>query len=387
MTRGGALARVDGVRESLLAIALLGAACRGPAPLEGPLEPGVSGGALSGRLEVVAIDELTREPIEASVTVAPDGLAAATGSSPFVHESAQPFERADVTVIAGVARVRWVGVRGARVVIPVPRRETREVAVELRGTAPSGASAIELTSLAPLHVLRSGGVGGAATACAPVDACASLEVPEGARGLVASVLDADGVPLAFAVGEVGAAIDLDAAREAIAVEAGLPDAPPGLDAVVGVPGLTRARELARLPAARGFTFVVPGPDAGTADASFWILARAQGTDRSSTVVQRGLREASDAGEWPAWLETPSLTPLDGALFAVPPAGATLLVVERTEADVEELTLYLEPPADLEIAPAASVVVRAVDGGRLDAGALDLDAFEDAAVRWSEAVAR
>lgn len=364
------------------------------ASIAGPFVPGISGGPLANRLEVVVVDELTREPIEATITIESDGLERAVGPSPLVHESTEPLDAADVTASIEASGhttlIRWIGVRGARAVIPAPRRDASRTTVDVRGTLPSGASALEVTALAPLHILRSDGVGAASSTCASLDACsATIDVPAGASALVATAIDARGAPLAFAIAGVeGRTIDFDlGARATVAIDAPLPGPGPGLDAVVGVPGLTEERSIARLPRASGSSFVVPVLDGEPPGATWWLLARAEGVDRSSTVVQRDLQQPTDAGAWPSFLAAPELVTTASAISASPPPGATLLVVERLDATREESSLFFELPAQIELEPPSTggrVFVRAIDAGSVDASAVDLDAIEAATVRWSEA---
>jgi hypothetical protein len=394
-----------------LAIALCSSLCgcgesATPIP-EGPFAPGISGAALAGRVEVIVIDEETRELLP-QATIA---IGAADGSTLFTREDAPGFAAIEDARIAGAISVRvttagawagvttWAGVAADRVVVAVPRRAGRAIDGRVAGADTLGAADVLAGPLETPRFTSFGALDRAApSACAMLGdgSCRFTGVAsESASRAVAIVRDASGAPIAFGVGPL--AVDgtadislLDESMRAPVVElalgASLPMPPPGLDAVVGVPGLATAEGIGLLPQTPGSdgSLGVPELAGPLADASWWVLLEARSADGSarSVVVQRGIRDPGGVGTLPELLAPPAVTVTSGGEVQIAEvAGASLFVVECASA---ETTLVLDLAAAPALGPCdGRLRVRAIDAPGASGAALDLDTVDRTAQRFSE----
>lgn len=378
-----------------------------PPPIE-RFEPGVRGSSLRGMLEVITIDEETREPMPATITIV-------HGSGTLLPLESQGRITLSDPALAGAISIHvtdvprpqaLVGVTGSEIVIPIARSRVRPIAGEVHGAASLGASEVAVGAPVRPSLMRTEALDHASSAGCAMDAegCRfAIDAPVSADTVVATLRDGTGVAIAFGIGRVGSGlegvrIDLaDPAARMAAIELPIPSPsrpPSGLDAVVGVPGLLTSSGvviLDQMPSVRG-SVAVPELSGAIADGSWWLLAEAGPSfiDRSrrSVILQRGLRDPSAPGAWPAWLEAPELTIEAGAPSFSPVSGASVHVLDWLAPDGAVLASawVLDPSAPLAFAPdvaAERIRLRAIDAPGASPGALDLRAVERAIVRFSE----
>ena len=392
-----------------LAVALSLVGCgEGPTPIpEGPFAPGISGGALAGRVEVIVIDEETRELLP-QATIAIGG---ADATALVTREDAPGFAVIEDARVAGAIWVRiatggpwegvtpWVGVAGDRVVVAVPRRAGRAIDGRVAGADTLGAADVLAGPLETPRFTSFGALDRAAPSACTLAADGSCRftavASESASRAVATVRDASGAPIAFGLGPLapGGTADislLDPSMRVPVVElslgASLPTPPAGLDAVVGVPGLATAEGIGLLPQTAGAdgSLGVPELSGPLADASWWVLLEARSADGAarSVVVQRGIRDPEGVRELPPFLAPPEVSVVGDEVQIGEVAGASLFVVECAGAST---MLVLDPAATApDLGACAGLLrVRAIDAPGASGAALDLDAVERGAHRFSE----
>jgi hypothetical protein len=159
-----------------------------------------------------------------------------------------------------------------------------------------------------------------------------------------------------------------------------------------VPGLANASGVVFLAqtASADSRVAVPALSGLAGDPSWWILAEARGaSDARSVILQRGLREPSAVGAWPAWLDAPSASiGADGRVTLLPSAGATLHAIDWLAASgaVVASALVVDPEAPIHFAPAVdatAIRVRAIDAIDAGPGSLSLRAAERTVTRFAE----
>lgn len=120
-------------------------------------EPGISGGALAGRLEVLVVDEATRTPIAASVEVV-DGagrvVGMAGGDGPFVFESAMLVAPLTVRVSGASRPQALIGLAGARAVIAVARAASQRIVGRVLRAEAIEPGAVVVSAVAPVTFVR-----------------------------------------------------------------------------------------------------------------------------------------------------------------------------------------------------------------------------------------
>lgn len=183
---------------------------------------------------------------------------------------------------------------------------------------------------------------------------------------------------AFAAGQ----FDLGAASALTAFAPGLPTAPYGYAAVVGVPGVSQNDVVHVL---------VPGAwsiPARVSNANYWAIARTTRGDDTETVMVRDL-DTVERPAWPSWLTPPTLTQVDATHMRLTPnMQAALHIVEVFGADglPEHATwTFGQSAGAVEIALTAEshyVRARAFDVPLSDT-LFDADAARHALVRFAD----
>lgn len=394
------------LRHFALAAILLG--CGTTAPSTDTYAPGISGGAIAGRLEVFVVDESTGAPISSSIEVVlADGTIAesASGDGRFVVESA--MLAAPLTIRVGdVDRPQAItGVAGARVVIPIARARVRTIEGRVLGADTLGASDVVVGALAPVSFVRTDALERGAPIGCTVDAEGCRFRIERASAtadtIVATVRDETGRAIAFGIGVAGEGPTdvslIDPGMRAPALDLAIPSPsmpPTGLAAVVGVPGLVTPGGLVFLEQTAVDAMIgVPELAGSIGDGSWWLLAEAgpslDDRSRRSVILQRGLTSPSSVGAWPAWLDAPVASlDAEGIVTIEPVEGATLYAIDwlAPTGVVLASALVVDVTAPISFAPpvdADRVRVRALDAPGASAGVLDLEATERGIVRFSE----
>lgn len=325
----------------MMALWLIGCATQ-----SAPIEGGGTTGAAGATLEVFVIDQ-AGSPIEGASV---DGER--TDGSGRVEIAGTD----DVSVEAeGFRSERWLGFDAASITVPL-RALAAQPTASLEVSVQTDASRVHVGVAGPLAVDE---------AVTPVacDGGCTLEVPagealvyaqleDGTSGVPAPLGFALAEPLTLAPGETRAVTlaPFDALRQVTVV---VPDTPPGLDAVVGVPGVSADGRLL-LFASGGDRFLVPDLDGAT----LWALATASSdAARSRSVVRSGATPARL--EPPSLRAPPDLLP-DGALSDV--EGADLVSVEAAGARI----LVFDGRRQI-VPPTGDVTVTAIEAPRGEHG--------------------
>lgn len=393
---------------AVLAALVLGGCGTAPPPAEAV--PGIAAGT-EGLVEVVVLDLDSRAPLPgASVTrlvlSGPDeaGTTDARGFVAFTRDTTSAFGL-DVSA-SGHVPVRWTGVTGGRVVVPLRATVAREpFEVDVTGLGTDEQAVVSVTTrpalLQPSSVRLAGTSGSALAACT-----------SGAAGSCTAVLDTDAAPsgrlVLVAVTDgagaarrlvrfdgvvTGASLELGAGED-LALEtlvASVPSVPAGLTAVVGVPGISFGSAVGVLGfSVEGTSPALPLPVVTGMLATRWALFVARGEEagvpdetRRSVLVDR--RAETSLGPWTSWLAPPDLDGTGEALGLVPSAGATVHAIDWLSGDeavlrtdmILDASLPLETPAG-----ATGARVRALDTDASPA-ALVLDTAERATTRFAE----
>ncbi len=281
---------------------------------------GARGEPAAGAVIVFAIDERSGEPVEgarvvvaeASATTAPDGRAT------LAHAGT-----VDVTVSAdGYLTETWLGVDASELTVTLaPSMPTegggivRARLVGLDAYAPSNAANAVRAVLGVTRELSDDPTGDGAerAACSPGTECVhELEVGAALTAVFAQIdeVDASGrrvAPLGFAISEPaqvaqGDSVDVslqpvDASRlRELSVDT--PPAPSGIDAVVGVPGLSTSGRVIVLAGDEGSaSFLLPAP---ASDETYWaVAAGASGTASSRSIARLSPGDSAGALAPPA----------------------------------------------------------------------------------------
>jgi len=387
-----------------LALLVVAAACIPTEPLP-PLarQPGLYGDAFAGSLDIEVIDEPTGAQMSANVEVvdATGRVFTGGGNGPYRFEDAALVPPLSVHV-GGIARPQaFIGIASSRVVIGVARAGGLRVSGRVVGAETLGASAVVVGVVAPISFVRTDALGrGAPVPCVlDGDGCVFgiEDTAEGADTVVATLHDGAGAAIGFGITSLsssGGVLVLPSVPipTLSLVLPPTPTPPPGLSAVVGVPGLACASGVVFLAqaASADSRVVVPALSGLAGDPSWWIVAEARGVGEArSVILQRGLREPSAVGAWPAWLEVPSASiDADGRVTLLPSAGATLHAIDWLAASgaVVASALVVDAAAPIYFAPAVgatAIRVRAIDAVDASASALSLRAAEHTVTRFAE----
>ena len=393
-----------GVKVAPWAVLLSLVACGNDPPAAIDRARGISGGALAGHLEVLVVDEQTQLPISSTVEVvdgAGNTVGTANGDGPFVFDGATLVAPLTVRVRSAARPQALVGLAGARAVIGVSNATTQRVDGRVLGADRLGAISVVAGALAPVSFVRTDALGrGETVACVPDASGCAFQISaasSSAATIVATLRDADGHALGFGLTSIAAGsaeLTLPPTlmpSQTLMVPAAL-DPPAGLGAVVGVPGLATPAGfvfLEQAPSADG-QIVVPELAAMEGNPSWWLIADARGgTGARSVILQRGLRDPSAVGVWPAWLAVPDASvAADGVITLIAVPGATLYAVDWLDASAEVLAsaLSVDASAPIRFTPppdAVSIRVRAIDAIGASASSLDLTAAERTITRFSE----
>ncbi|HEY8432795.1 MAG TPA: carboxypeptidase regulatory-like domain-containing protein [Sandaracinaceae bacterium] len=335
-------------RRSIALLASLAAlaACDGPsaAPIEGG---GARGGPASGTVVVFALDEGTGAPVEgAEVAIAAARAHTdANGRATIAHEG--PI---DVTVSApGYLTERWLGVDAAELTIPLSpsngEAPVGTVRARLDGLAAFVPSGARRSIRAVLGVTRdltrdpTASVGGLATCSAEGECAPDLEASAGRARVYAQIDEVDELgarvaPLGFAISdpiEIAPGAMVEASLRSLErgrlreLSVTRPQAPLGIEAVVGVPGLTIDGQVVVLAEEGGDApFLLPEAEG---NGSYWAVAVGTGEAGSSRSIVRLPPGEHAATLAPPPLRAPPAAVEDGGGLRISGAdGAAMITV-------------------------------------------------------------
>ena len=363
----------------------------GCAPEVAAYAPGVRGPALAGTLAVHVQTERGARPIAgASVDV---GLAPVTtdanGDATLTTTTSSVTLRVSAS---GFVTERWIGVDLASASVALAEPSAPRT---LTGAISGGSGDMVVTAMTTLSMLRATPVTGSASACAGGACEATLTIATDAAEVDVALVDASSARLVSGV-VLGAdgrfAIDASAPAASVGLmtlEVTLPAAP-GLEGVVGVPGVSSPAGVVLFPAFAATTTTsrsAPAREGPFALGRLWYVVRAENADGSgeSVILDRDVGTDALVSLPDAFLAIPSAT-ASGALGIDVDPEADLYVVEAHAGALAERVLVLHPSgAHLEVpialAGASVVTVRALDTTAFGVG-IDLAAAERGVTRFA-----
>lgn len=395
------------VRRLVTVLAALALAACDPPASHDPTA-GIAEGT-AGLYEISVVDLDSREPIAGATILLSPFLAAdqmattgANGLATFPREGMGIFS-VEVSAPDHVP-ARWTGIVGGRVIIPVRAMTTRgPFEVTVTGLADDESAVVSLTTrpalFQPSAVRLTGVTGATLGTCestAPGSCSASIRselAPMGRIVLVAVTDEAGAARRLVRFDSVMGGTELDLATGAdLALETvsgSVPTLPAGLNAVVGVPGISFGSAVGiigfagdrsvALPVVTGMLatrwalFVAAGETAGVPD-----------PNRRSVLVDR--RAETELGPWTEWLQPPSLVPSPATRVALLTGseGATVHVIDWLDGDYSLRTdLVFDTDAPITWPEGAdNVRVRAIDTTATNIS-LSLDDAERATTRFAE----
>lgn len=349
---------------------------------------GIGGAMLTTSLSVHVEGERDGAPI-AGASVDVGGAVAATdahGDATLTTTSGPVTLRVSA---AGFVTERWIGVDRDHATVSLV---TPLAARTLTGTITGGHADSVVSVATAITMLRTSSPLASTSSCAGGACDVTLTVETRAPALDVVLVEASAARLAEGVALDGAghfALDAAAIEESarlVTLDVTLPSAP-GLEAVVGVPGVASASGVVLFPALTpvAASLSAPALEGALAGDRLWYVARAANADGSgvSMIFDRQVG-ADGAVQLPsAFLAIPSVTPTASIGIAVDPE-VDLYVVEVYSGDTAERVLVLRPrgarvDVPVELTGVSRVVVRAVDT-LAQPGAIDLDAAEASATR-------
>lgn len=349
---------------------------------------GAFGAPLAGTLEVVVVDEESRDPIDGA-RVAIGDASATTDANGHASLSAPTGSVTLDVSHAGYVTEHWIGVDRARAVVGLsaPLR-----AHALSGTITGGSADTIVSAATTLSILRVTSLDATTSPCAGgacnVNVAVELQAPRLDLVLVEGSMAhlATGIPITQETFSIDLA-SLAATERLVTLDVTLPSAP-GLEAVVGVPGIATTSGVAILPSSpTGASVLAPAREGPMEGARLWYVARATNADESGETVVFDREVGADlhVALPSSFLAIPSATASGTIGIDVDPA-VDLYVVEAYAGANVDRTLVLHPSGGhldlpIDLGAASGVVVRAVDAedGIAD-GTIDLDAVEAGATR-------
>ncbi len=355
-----------------------------------PIVNGVHGDALTNTLQVTVRGESDGRSI-AGASVDVGGAAVTTDA---LGEATLTTTASPVTLTvraAGFVTEHWIGVdrQHASVALATPLPSRALTASMSGGTADAVVSAA--TSLS---ILRTSSTLGSTSACAGGACVVMLSVATRSRDLDLVIVDAASVRLASHVAVDASdhvAVDLASipvGERLVTLDVTIPSAP-GLEAVVGVPGLVTDHGVALLPSSATATtsLLAPARVGSMAANRLWYVASARSADGSgeSMIFDRDVGHDGAVHLPSAFLAIPSATASGSVGIDVDPE-VELYVIEAFAGEGGERTLVLHPSGThidvpISLSSASSVVVRAVDTSRAGTD-VDLAAAEHDATRMA-----
>ncbi len=364
----------------------LGACSTSPASVAPTV--GIDGAPLSGTLEVVVVDDETRDPIEGALVAI--GETRATTDATGRASLAAPSGSVTLDVSrAGYVTEHWMNVDRTRAVVALAAPLDARA---LAGTITGGSADTIVSAATTLSILRVTSLGATTSAC-PGGACGvsvtvELETPRLDLVLVegSTAHLATGLPITGETFSVDLAA-LTATERLVTLDVTLPEAP-GLQAVVGVPGIATSAGVAVLPSSpTGASLLAPAREGPMEGARLWYVARAVSTDGSGETIVFDREVGADLHVVlpSSFLAIPSAT-AEGTIGIDVDPEVDLYVVEAYAGASVDRTLVLHPSGThldlpIDLAGASGVAVRAIDAdGAIAEGAIDLDAVEARATR-------
>lgn len=357
-------------------------------PSTSPPIVGVDGASLAGTLEVVVIDEESREPIVGARVAIGDASATTDASGHASLSAGTGSVTLDVTH-AGYVTEHWIGVDRARAVVGL---SAPLEAHALSGTITGGTADTIVSAATTLSILRVTSLDATTSACAGGACSVSVSVELQAPRLDLVLVEGSTAHLATGIPIAQEAFSVDlpslaASERLVTLDVTLPSAP-GLEAVVGVPGIATSAGVAILPSSpTGASLLAPAREGPLQGARLWYVARATSADESGETVVFDREVGADlhVSLPSSFLAIPSATASGTIGIDVDPE-VDLYVVEAYAGASVERTLVLRPSGPhldlpIDLAAASGVAVRAIDtDGASSEGAIDLDAVEAQATR-------
>jgi hypothetical protein len=366
--------------------ALFVVACAAPASVAE--HPGTSGAALASALTVHVQAEQDGRPI-ANATVEVQGVTTQTDANGDAHVPTSGAA-VDLRVVAsGFVTERWMGVDRERAIVGLA---TPLVSRTLTGSIQAGTADVAVSAATTLSMLRTSTPLGSTSACVGGVCDVTLTVETRTPALDVVLVDASAARVVENV-----AVDsgnhfliapsmLGQSGSLVTFTVTIPAAP-GLDAVVGVPGVAREGGVALFPGltAMPVSVMAPALEGSIADARHWYIAHASNSDGSGTsmIFDRSVGADGVVTLPSAFLDIPRATASGVVGIDVQP-GVDLYVVEAFAGDAAERALvFTEVDAHIDVpislTGASRVVVRAIDT-EIDRHAIDLVAAEQNATR-------
>ena len=347
----------------LLSLALVGGC--GTTPSGADPTPGVRGAALTSTLSVHVVreDDQTALP-GASVDVG--GPSVTTDANGDARLTAVGSATVHVA-LAGYVGERWIGVDRDHVTIglatPNPERP-------LGGTITAGTSDLGVAAATTLTMLRTSSPNDSVGVCAGDHCAVSLSVQTLEPTIDVLLVDSTSVRLAQHVAIDGAHFTIDASTATllpslVTLQASIPDAP-GLEAVVGVPGIATDGRVALVVAADPSTtnLVAPTLEGPLAQDRLWFVARAHAPSGGAETMIFDRNVVGTVVHLPSsFLAVPTATRTESVDLTVDPEVDFYVLDVRTNVDAERV-LVLHPSGahltlPIALAGATYVALRAV----------------------------
>lgn len=351
--------------------------------------PGIEAG-LPDRVEVIALDEVTRTPL-VGAEVAFFGTSGAIGTRATDVGGLAVLETDAALVAIEISSAdhvteRWT-VMGRRLVVPLQARTLRQT-LERTLTGVSDGEQWTVIATSPARVLHANPL-----EVSPHAPCEPAGDGTCTARLEGVAIDSTTSLFAFRTGAAGpdelrvlGTLDEDLLAadrfEVTRIDVSIPDPGEGSTAVVGVPGLGVSGRVAVLPWPMNEGSLIM-PDTNSALGSAWVVfSSAQRDGSTSVLLERG---TSGTPEWSEWL---AVGTLEGLNFTRSPQ-TDLVAVAWYGDDLLRHDLYvggsmaLEPPAG-----ARRAIVRGIDTLTAEVGmevgtTLDLDAAERQTARFTD----
>lgn len=366
----------------------------GASPTPSGLEPGASGAALAGRVEITVISDVSGAAVAGAVVRARSietGEVIAEGSTDaagLVSLAAAALTGSiSVEAASPTSAQVFVGVRTDELVMALPAAAPARASVtgNVRGL-PATTSMVEVGVATDVSLLRTPSLDRAATdVCTREGDGCTFALPRAAGPdavAIATAVDEAGEVVGFVVGTLGAGggtLATPVAAEDLVLT--LPSAS-GLTGIVGVPGVADDGALTLLtqPQTSAARLRVPTLSGALASAAYWLVVEAHPftgagmLDAAARTVlfARGVHGSAELPTWSAWLPAPTAA-MDATasvtLDAVPGADVHVIDWLDTSGNVRASAWVLDDtlvgldnllPSGLAAREVAGVRVRAID---------------------------
>ncbi len=347
----------------LLSLGLVGACATTPSVTDPT--PGVRGAALTSTLSVHVVREDDQTALAgASVDVGGPSVTTDANGDATLTVTASPATLH--VALAGFVGERWMGVDRdhATVGLAVPVRPR-----PLSGTITAGTSDVAVAAATTLSMLRTSSPTDSVAVCAGGHCELGLSVETLAPTIDVLLVDSTSARLASHVAIDGAHFVIDASAATllpsfVTLQATIPDAP-GLEGVVGVPGIAAGGHVALVPMPDPSTtnLLAPALEGPLAQDRLWFVVRAHASGGGETMIfDRNV--VGTAVHLPSsFLAVPTATRTENVEVTVDPDADFYVLDVLTDTDAERV-LVLHPSGahltlPITLAGATYVALRAV----------------------------